>query len=59
MYTDMVELRSLCKLIGPYGVKVINREILKFILSNVNSIKVFISFYYKNNFYFIIGSYFT
>lgn len=40
LYTDIVELKSLCNLIGPYGVKLIDREILKFVLSSVNTLKV-------------------
>ena len=40
LYTDISELKSLCNIIGPYGVKIIDREMLKFVLSNVNTIKV-------------------
>jgi len=36
-------LKSLCSLVGPYGVKLIDREVLKFILSNVNGIKEYLS----------------
>eukprot|EP01114_Cavostelium_apophysatum_P008095 TRINITY_DN2037_c0_g1_i3.p1 TRINITY_DN2037_c0_g1~~TRINITY_DN2037_c0_g1_i3.p1 ORF type:complete len:968 (+),score=390.05 TRINITY_DN2037_c0_g1_i3:690-3593(+) len=43
LYTDIVELRSLCNLVGPYGVKIIDRELLKFVLSNVNIIKDYVS----------------
>lgn len=39
-YGDIVELRKLCSLIGPYGVKLIDRELLLRIKSFVVSIKV-------------------
>jgi len=42
-YCDVMELRSLCTLVGPYGVKLIDREILKFVLANVNGIKDHVS----------------
>jgi len=38
-YADIAELKSLCNIIGPYGFKLIDREILKFILQAVNSLK--------------------
>lgn len=43
LYCDLNELRSLCTLIGPYGVKMIDREILKFIASNINGVKDHVS----------------
>jgi NCK-associated protein 1 len=43
LFTDFVELKSLCNLIGPYGVKLIDREILKFVLSSVNTMKDYVS----------------
>ena len=42
-YADFMEFQALCNLVGPYGVKLIDREILKFILSNVNTIKDYVS----------------
>lgn len=39
-YADIVEFKAFANLFGPYGVKLVDREVLKFILSNVNSIKV-------------------
>jgi len=43
-YTDISELRSLCNILGPYGIKLIDRELLKFVLSNVNTIKDYVSY---------------
>lgn len=43
LYADICEMTSLARLIGPYGVKLIEREILKFILSCVGNIKEYIS----------------
>jgi len=43
LYADLVDLKSLCNLVGPYGVKAIDREILKFVLSSVNNIKEYVS----------------
>ncbi len=39
-YSDIDELKSLTRLIGPYGVRLIDREILKFVFSNATGIKV-------------------
>ena len=40
LYADLNEFKSLANLVGPYGIKLIEREVLKFILSGVNGIKV-------------------
>jgi len=37
--TDLNELKALCTLIGPYGVRVIDRELLDIIKANVGTIK--------------------
>lgn len=42
LYADIVEFQSLCHLLGPYGVKAIDREVLKNVLSNINSLKVLV-----------------
>lgn len=38
-YADIVELKALVRLIGPYGVKLIERELLKLVLSNVATVR--------------------
>eukprot|EP01088_Endostelium_zonatum_P020849 TRINITY_DN7889_c0_g1_i1.p1 TRINITY_DN7889_c0_g1~~TRINITY_DN7889_c0_g1_i1.p1 ORF type:complete len:1222 (-),score=181.06 TRINITY_DN7889_c0_g1_i1:62-3727(-) len=38
-YADYIELQSLCRIVGPFGVKALDREILKFIVFNVGAIK--------------------
>lgn len=38
-YADIVELKALARLVGPYGVKLIERELLKFVLSNVATVR--------------------
>lgn len=38
-YFELTELQKLVSLIGPYGVKVIDKEILRFILSNMSTLK--------------------
>jgi len=38
-YADVVELKALFRIFGPYGFKLIERDILKFILTCVNSLK--------------------
>jgi len=38
-YSDIDELKALCRLIGPYGVKLIERETIKYVLNNATSIK--------------------
>jgi len=43
LYTDIMELRSLVNLVGPYGVKAIDRELLKFIQGSVNNLKEYVS----------------
>ena len=43
LYADLDELKALIRLIGPYGARLIDREILKFILSNVTTIKEFVA----------------
>jgi len=40
MYLDLKELQHLAALVGPYGVKIIDREILRFIFSNISTIRV-------------------
>eukprot|EP01132_Coremiostelium_polycephalum_P004043 gene4043-5061_t len=42
-HSDYVEMRSLCNLVGPYGVKLIEREILRFVLTTTTSIKELLS----------------
>eukprot|EP01119_Soliformovum_irregulare_P005153 TRINITY_DN1660_c0_g1_i1.p1 TRINITY_DN1660_c0_g1~~TRINITY_DN1660_c0_g1_i1.p1 ORF type:complete len:1147 (-),score=374.72 TRINITY_DN1660_c0_g1_i1:168-3608(-) len=39
LYADVTEMKSLCNIVGPYGCKMIDREVLKFILNMVNSLK--------------------
>eukprot|EP01087_Luapelamoeba_hula_P014697 TRINITY_DN4352_c0_g1_i1.p1 TRINITY_DN4352_c0_g1~~TRINITY_DN4352_c0_g1_i1.p1 ORF type:complete len:922 (+),score=120.84 TRINITY_DN4352_c0_g1_i1:139-2904(+) len=38
-YADLAELSALCRLVGPYGVKAIDREAMKFIVENIAGIK--------------------
>lgn len=38
-YADIVELKALARMVGPYGVKLIERELLKFILANVGPLR--------------------
>jgi NCK-associated protein 1 len=38
-YADYVELQALARIVGPYGIKLIEREILRYILSNIAGIK--------------------
>jgi len=38
-YSDLAELEALCRMIGPYGVKSIDREIMKFIVDNITGIR--------------------
>jgi len=38
-YVDLTELQSLVRLVGPYGVRAINRETMKFIISNIPPLK--------------------
>jgi hypothetical protein len=42
-FADIVEFRALATVMGPYGFKLIEREILKLILLNVNSLKDFLA----------------
>lgn len=37
-YLDLVELTKLASVIGPYGVKIIDREILRFVVSNMSTL---------------------
>lgn len=39
MYMDLEELRAICNLSGAYGVKLIDREVLRFITANVNAMR--------------------
>jgi NCK-associated protein 1 len=39
MYMDPVELRAIADLTGAYGIKLIDREVLRFILANVNAMR--------------------
>jgi len=39
-YCDLIELSKLCELIGPYGVKLIDREIIKWFLPKMKEIEV-------------------
>ncbi len=36
---DITELRALCNLVGPYGVKLLDRELLRFVHANVAGLK--------------------
>eukprot|EP01112_Ceratiomyxa_fruticulosa_P019008 TRINITY_DN6153_c0_g1_i1.p1 TRINITY_DN6153_c0_g1~~TRINITY_DN6153_c0_g1_i1.p1 ORF type:complete len:1157 (-),score=241.56 TRINITY_DN6153_c0_g1_i1:17-3487(-) len=38
-YCDLVELQSLCRLIGPYGFKLLENQILKYVVMLVNGLK--------------------
>eukprot|EP01133_Synstelium_polycarpum_P006513 gene6513-7543_t len=38
-HADLVEIRALVSMVGPYGVKLIERELLRTILANVTSLK--------------------
>lgn len=38
-YTDVNELRALCQLVGPYGVRVIDRALLGIVNRHVSAIK--------------------
>lgn len=38
-YADVLELRSVCQLLGPYGVKLLDREVLRFISNQVASMR--------------------
>jgi len=38
-YADIVELKALARLVGPYGVKLVERELLKFVLANVAPVR--------------------
>lgn len=37
-YLDLIELTKLASVIGPYGVKIIDREILRFVVSNMSTL---------------------
>lgn len=37
-YLDLVELTKLASVLGPYGVKIIDREILRFVVSNMSTL---------------------
>lgn len=39
MYMDAAELRAIADMTGAYGVKLIDREVLRFILANVNAMR--------------------
>lgn len=43
LYADVTEMRALCNVIGPYGCKMVDREVLKSILTSVNSLKEYLS----------------
>eukprot|EP01117_Protostelium_nocturnum_P003960 TRINITY_DN15235_c0_g1_i1.p1 TRINITY_DN15235_c0_g1~~TRINITY_DN15235_c0_g1_i1.p1 ORF type:complete len:1144 (-),score=340.06 TRINITY_DN15235_c0_g1_i1:56-3487(-) len=43
LYADLNEFKCLANLVGPYGIKLIEREVLKFVLASVNGIKDSIS----------------
>eukprot|EP00026_Physarum_polycephalum_P000270 Phypoly_transcript_00270.p1 GENE.Phypoly_transcript_00270~~Phypoly_transcript_00270.p1 ORF type:complete len:988 (-),score=126.97 Phypoly_transcript_00270:2585-5365(-) len=38
-YADIVELKALARMVGPYGVKLVERELLKFVLANVAPVR--------------------
>jgi NCK-associated protein 1 len=38
-YADIVELKALARMVGPYGIKLVERELLRFILSNIATIR--------------------
>lgn len=38
-YADLIELQALVRLVGPYGVRAIHREVMKFIASNILPLK--------------------
>jgi len=38
-YTDFLELRALCRLIGPYGLRVLDKKLLSVVEMNVKTIK--------------------
>ncbi len=40
-FADFAELQALCRLVGPYGVKVLDREVMRYITENISGIKVF------------------
>jgi hypothetical protein len=44
-YSDIDELKALARIVGPYGIRLIDREILKHILFNATGIKVIILFW--------------
>jgi len=39
-FADFAELQALCRLVGPYGVKVLDREVMRYITENISGIKV-------------------
>jgi len=43
LYADLNEFKSLANLIGPYGIKLIEREVLKYVLQGVTGIKDYVS----------------
>lgn len=49
-YSDFAELTSLCRLVGPYGVKGIDREIMRYIVENINAIKVICVFVFMTSY---------
>jgi NCK-associated protein 1 len=38
-YADYVEFQALARIVGPYGIKLVEREILRYVLSNIAGIK--------------------
>ncbi|KYQ89693.1 component of SCAR regulatory complex [Tieghemostelium lacteum] len=42
-HADLVEMRALCNLVGPYGIKVVEREILRFVQTTCNQLKEILS----------------
>jgi hypothetical protein len=49
MYSDISELAELCSLVGPYGIKAINREILREIYKTVDQMRVRFSSFFSPN----------
>ncbi|KAF2077623.1 hypothetical protein CYY_001086 [Polysphondylium violaceum] len=42
-HADLTEMRALCNLVGPYGIKIIERELLRFVLTTTTSMKEILS----------------
>lgn len=56
LYADLSEMKALATLVGPYGIKLIDREILKGMTQSIGQLKVCDSFINNSiKFFFLKG----